>query len=248
MEFIKKELAFLKRLAILAVVGMTLGFIVGSCHTINQLTKKVEIASKPETLKAEARNRVFRVFIQTPYGTGGGTASLVRIRGRGNVVLTNKHICEAIEGSKRDVGGAIVILEQNGKRFFTDVLAMSERTDLCVLETPADLVMDPAYEMAPIKPIKEDPVYVYGHPFLEPLTENHGNYKYEFVLPPNPGDSKYDLHGLNAARLNFYIHPGNSGSPVLNVNGELVGVVFALDDLGGLFIPLSEVERFLAGV
>jgi serine protease Do len=241
--------SFLERLALMSMVSLVLGYIAGSVvraaeiethrKEINKLEERVDVSERPEKLFKDAKTRVFRVYIQSIFGMGGGTASLVHVPGQGNVVLTNRHICESIRGD------TVVFLEQDGKRWFTSELRRAKKTDLCLLVTPADLANDPAYELANTKLQKEETVYVFGHPYLEPLTGNHGRFRHEFVLPKIQGEA-YDLSGINAGRLSFFIRPGNSGSPVLNTSGQLVGVVFAVDNLGGLFIPLTSVEKFLA--
>ncbi len=227
-------------LIVLASSAFAMGAVIGAANTVHVVKERIKSAERPEDFQRIAKDRVFKVLIQTFNGVGGGTASLVHTK-KGNVILTNKHICEASEA------GIITMLEQDGKRYYTEVLRMSQTTDLCLLKIPQDLKNERAYELAPKQPEKETPVYVFGHPYLEPLTENHGRYRHEFVLPEEKNE-KYVLTGIYAGRLSFFIRPGNSGSPVINSDGDLVGVVFAVDQLGGLAIPWISVVNFLNGV
>ncbi len=51
----------------------------------------------------------------------------------------------------------------------------------------------------------------------------------------------------NAYTTSVIIHPGNSGSPVINFWGNVVGVVFASDDTNwGRMVPLHDVKAFLS--
>ena len=51
----------------------------------------------------------------------------------------------------------------------------------------------------------------------------------------------------NAYTTSVVIHPGNSGSPVINFWGNVVGVVFAADGTNwGRMVPLHDVKRFLS--
>jgi S1-C subfamily serine protease len=241
-------MSFYIRLALLAVIAMPLGMLSGCVSTIElrqrneELAKRTLVAERPAVLLLFSEQKVFKVLIESPFGTGGGTAHLVATR-KGNVVLTNRHICDAVEAN----GGVATLDQANGKRYYTKVARKAGSTDLCLLETPEDLINAPAYKVASEPLISFEIVYVYGHPFLEPLTENHGSFVHQFRFPDlgNEGDAQY-FNKVRASRLGFRTRPGNSGSPVLNFKGELVGVVFGHDSVSSLFIPLSSIREFLS--
>lgn len=231
------------RVFLVSVLAFSFGCVSGTVSTIDQMSKK-EVRNpnhkSPEEILRTARKRVFKVIVETAGGKGGGTAFLVQGQG-GNLILTNKHICESYIKQP-----AHIYLEQGDKRYFTKVETQSNVTDLCLLALPEELSRAESYTLADQRPRENEPVFTIGHPFLHPLTEIYGEYKNEDKLDNDPME-KFDLQGIPAARLRFGVVPGCSGSPVVNREGKLVGVIFAYDDLGGLMIPLSSVKEFLRG-
>lgn len=233
---------FYIRLIMLAIIAFTLGCVSGAVQKVDQLSKApvYKKTLTPEQIASDASTRVFRVIIESAAGKGGGTAFLLTGPNGKNVIVTNRHICESFE---RVADYGVLYLEQSDYRYYTKIVRQSATSDLCLLETPAELVATiDSYDLADRRPLKNEAVYSNGHPFLLPLTQVYGQVKNEFVLPADPRDS---LGGILAMGLRFGVVPGCSGSPVVNVEGKVVGVIFAYMENGGLMIPLSSLKEFL---
>lgn len=238
-------MSFYVRIGILSVVAFTLGCTLGSITRVDELSRasvsKVRIKSSAEIL-SDARARVFKVIIKTPTGEGGGTAFILSGPKGKNVIVTNRHICQRFE---RASDYAVMSIQQGDVLYYTKILRQSDKTDLCLLEIPKELeTRVDSYKVADRRPKANESVYSAGHPFLLPLTQVYGEFKNELVLPASPDD---EMGGMLAGGLRFGVVPGCSGSPVLNQAGEVVGVVFAYMENGGLMIPLSSLKEFLGG-
>jgi S1-C subfamily serine protease len=78
------------------------------------------------------------------------------------------------------------------------------------------------------------------------------------VTQPKPaceaGDTEMgDFFGLKlcatpymAFEITATIHPGNSGSPLLNADGEVIGVIFAGSPFQSAAVPIEYLERFIS--
>lgn len=142
-------------------------------------------------------------------------------------ILTNYHI---VEGEKSVTVG----FPEDG-RFRADVIETYPSIDLAILKVDEEdlpflvLSENPSYEL-------DDPITFIGNPL-------------KFTGIANEG-SLIDFHQLSdwdvpVMMMEAPVYRGNSGSPVLNEEGQVIGIVFANlnhDEHGkvGLFIPIKE--------
>jgi S1-C subfamily serine protease len=183
----------------------------------------------------------------------GGTGFALKAASGRTYIITNAHVCN-IPGSylySRDV---------NGKRIRFTRVKVSIVTDLCALSNPTNiegLTVSGGVELG-------ETVGILGHPKLQPLTLTLGEivgYEQVAVLV-RPGPCKLE-RGMykteqtisgplctqlvrDAGLTNIPVRGGSSGSPVVNFFGNVVGVLFAGDELGwGVVISRKELVKFL---
>ncbi len=188
------------------------------------------------------------VFMLKPYTEerehirSGGTGFLLQTDQGVTVILTNRHICMMDESP-------FLIAQQGRQVFAVRKVSISRRADVCVVMAPPDITASRTpYILAKRELNPGDQVAVFGHPFLRPLTMNYGSYTNTSREPIGPNFEFAPDKVMSMARIDFMVMPGNSGSPVIDTNGLVAGIIFAMEgpDRIGLFVPLSEIKHFLS--
>lgn len=146
-------------------------------------------------------------------------------------LFTNRHV---IAGATR-----VELSAWDGHDFTASVLGHGGDVDLAQLDPTVLRGDSPALIGGP-EPVPGDLVYVAGYPEGDQLTVSSGS-----VLGTIPG-SRVGMTGQILLMSN-QVEPGNSGSPVLNTQGQVVGVVFglALKTHYALAIPVSSLSDFI---
>lgn len=202
------------------------------------------------------------VMITTADGKHGGTGAHVETPSGKIVVLTNAHVCEGVVDKNNNVW------LKNADSFEQHkVLEISDKTDLCVVEP----ILDTGLKIAKEESFKSI-VYVVGHPELMPTTLSPGELigqafvdVFDHVietdadkcdLPKQRAVVALDQFGfpvnlcvlhIKSNLSNVIILPGNSGSPLVNYRGQLIGVAYAgsIRSNWGIFVVLDDVKAFL---
>lgn len=210
------------------------------------------------------------VYVTNLEGTSGGTGWVTTKANGDRIIITNKHVCGvAAEG--------VILITYQGNRIITKVLARAEHTDLCAVEAPPGITSS-GFKLAG-STIDGEIAYTLGHPYLESNTvtkgELSGDKQIEMqestnVLPGECTDKYHKLQtlepdslysvifGINniclviiqAKASSIIILPGNSGSPTVNIYGNVIAVAFAANEFGtrSYHIPLSSVKEFISGL
>lgn len=186
--------------------------------------------------------------------TGGGTGWSTNSVFHGPVIITNHHVCEVQSDNN------VTIETETGNVFIRPILKRSFEHDLCMISgvglPPMQLAKNPA--------IKFDRLSVVGHPLLAPSTLTEGTYVGDVIeqIGYNAKDEKCDppsrfidggffgsfcVLDMELSLTTVPVYPGNSGSPILNKDGDVVGVVNSADTRTryGAFIPLPYVKEFI---
>lgn len=199
-----------------------------------------------------ARQQTFRLVNPDNY-KNGGTGFTVKAPSGRRYTLTNSHVCAlAKEG--------YMIAERAGTTWKVRTIAEADDTDLCLLDPiPGTEGLDLAGESRIY-----DRIYIVGHPYLNPVSISTGHFNYDESvwisycqstgpqILGSPLDASSEMGDFMACVKLIYAWfsdahsaPGNSGSAVLNTNGEVVGVLFAGGREQSLIVPLEPIREFL---
>jgi serine protease Do len=142
-----------------------------------------------------------------------GTGVIVDERG---YVVTNRHVIVSAE--------SVTVALADGTELVAQVLEDDARYDLAVVRIHAERPL-PALPLGPGSDLLVgETVITVGHPFGYTNTVSTGIVSAVGREIPLPDGGT--LGGL--IQINASINPGNSGGPLLNINGELIGINLAV--------------------
>lgn len=188
-----------------------------SIPTFEFLSASARLSADPEI------QIVKKAVVTVAAGDSKGTGFSIASDGR---ILTNAHVVEGHEQVTVD-------FPDNGI-FLADVEAVYEQSDLALLKVKGDGL--PYLELA------DDPEFIEGDPviFIGNPLRFHGIANKGAILGPT------QLSGWDdeVIMMNAPVYRGNSGSPVIDHDGQVIGVVFAVMEHEvygkvGLFVPIG---------
>jgi len=159
----------------------------------------------------------------------------VIIDGKRGFILTNSHVITKT--------GTITVTLRDEREFTAKVVGADPDSDLAVLQiTPKDPL--PAIEMGSSEDIMiGETVIAIGNPFGFSNTVTTGVISAKNRSIRTEGRVFHDFIQIDAS-----INPGNSGGPLLNINGELIGIntaIYAKAQGIGFAIPINKAKRII---
>ena len=215
-------LAGLLVVAVSAGAGGTAGYFAGREETA--LPAYAAPAPAPagvpaDLVSAAATARPGVVSVQVRTGSRGASGSGFVFDTRGHIV-TNNHV---VEGA-RTVG----VVGPDGRRFDAEVVGTDPASDIAVLRVPESSGLRPLALADPSGTRVGEPVLAVGSPLGLQGTVTAG------IV--SALDRQVRLGGTNrqtAVQTDASVNPGNSGGPLVNARGEVIGVNTAIATLEG---------------
>ncbi|NVO01778.1 MAG: trypsin-like peptidase domain-containing protein [Bacteroidetes bacterium] len=140
------------------------------------------------------------IQIATPYGTGTGFYLK-----KDNVFVTNNHV---VKGSSE-----VIISGKSFSKMLTEVLFNDPIYDLAFLKVPDNITLAEV-DLSSVPLNDGDQITAIGHPYGLKYTSTRGIVSKASRL----------YNDINYVQVDAAINPGNSGGPLVNGNGEIVGV------------------------
>jgi S1-C subfamily serine protease len=167
----------------------------------------------------EVKSAVVKIEVTGCQGSGSGSGFITD-----NWLVSNRHVLE---------GASKASFKRNGRLAVISKWYLSSTDDLA-LSPLSPLDSQGSLELGENDPIPGDLVAAAGFPWGGPEVSSFGR-----ILSENSEGGASSLSYV--IETNLDIHPGNSGGPLLDTRGYVVGVMFAIDTStnSSLAIPLS---------
>ena len=188
------------------------------------------------------------VFIKTNYGTGSGF--LLKKSVSSGFIVTNHHVVH----SQADRPASIIqtVFNSGTKKEFmvpAKIVVAHKAIDLAILEVKSGVLPHPVSVRSDLELRETLPLYIFGFPFGEMLSNNNGNPEVTVGTGTISSLRKSKWGHLEFVQIDGDLNPGNSGGPVVTSKGDLVGV--AVSTLMGTqvsrAVPSTRLENMLNG-
>lgn len=162
----------------------------------------------------------------------------------GGLIVTNAHIVEGGEYTNirlRTTNGYLPIIS-------CEVIALDVDKDLALLEPAIDLSDRPYFEFD-FSTTPDTDYTIIGHPLDKKWVTVTGKYNGDVDISRliQNGWSKDEI--VRTTSFNVSIQRGNSGSPIIDEDGEVVSIISAVDPINavGYGVMAQDIKSFLEG-
>lgn len=173
---------------------------------------------------------------------GGGSGFIADPSG---IILTNKHVIS-------DTEAEYTVLTDDGKRYPAKIIARDPIDDVAILKIEASGLPIASLGDSSVMELGDDVLAIGNALGLFKNTVSRGivsGLSRSISAKPDPKEPVQELRGL--IQTDAAINPGNSGGPLINLDGEVIGInaaiVFGAQNVG-FAIPINSAKRDLADV
>jgi hypothetical protein len=181
---------------------------------------------------------VYKILGHTPGGlVRVGSVFKMHYRDR-LLLITAAHVCEVFSHEY----GPKPVIETEFGYITVNILAQKPEADICMLETPHELLRNKiGLRIGHANPVEGQTLKTFGFPRVEYKIIVRGKYlgRTNVIMPENI------LNGYEVGVLDYPAIGGQSGSPILNLKNEVVGILIISFSMKTGFVPLHEIYRFL---
>lgn len=202
-----------------------------------------EVSISPAVIYDRACQQVVGITTEVTYSNFFGMSSSSAVSGSGFIVtengyiITNYHVIEYAYTGNREV----TVMLHDGTRYSASIIGVEESNDIAVLKIDAANLSAASFGDSDSLAVGET-VYAVGNPLGElefSMSTGHVS-ALDRVISTGEGADSINMFQIDAA-----VNSGNSGGPVYNSRGEVIGVVTAkYSDTGvegiGFAIPIND--------
>lgn len=221
---------------ILAVVAGLVGSAVGNVtggstvfgHHVNLVSSSSTVERKTDSVAGIAQRvlpSVVSIASESASGSATGSGFIIESSG---YILTNNHVVVSAVG-----GGTLKVTLNSGKSYSATIIGRDTSYDLAVIKIKAQNL--PALKFGDSDKVQVgDAVIAVGSPLGLSGTVTSGiiSAKNRAVTA---GDGNGESSFINALQTDAAVNPGNSGGPLVDATGSVIGVNSAIASLGSSF-------------
>lgn len=186
--------------------------------TVDRTSKNVTV-TETNTIKSaidKVYDSVVVIEVATRTGSGSGSGFVYKIDGDTGYIITNHHVV--------DGANTIYVTNSEGKQAEATMLGSDEYSDIAVLAVPSDFVVGIAAIGDSTKVELGDTVFTVG----SPLGSKYQGTVTKGIISGKDRQVTVSLTNgsfiMEVLQIDAAINPGNSGGPLVNMNGEVIGV------------------------
>ncbi|HEY0076095.1 MAG TPA: trypsin-like peptidase domain-containing protein [Abditibacteriaceae bacterium] len=162
-------------------------------------------------------------LVELPDGEGFGSAFCITPDG---IFVTNQHVVEGVP-----IGGKVSLVLSAGLRtekiLEAKVLRVDEENDIALLHAASRTALTPLSLASAANLTETQPVAAIGFPFGTDLALEEGQYPSATVTIGRITALRRAQGELHDIQIDAAVNPGNSGGPLINEQGQVVGIVYA---------------------